>query len=374
MSIPTPIPVPSYLSSEQDYALLAQRESLFAPHARLAFEVLEKLGEGGMGAVYKVRDKRLGRLAALKVLANEKADQNAQTRFLREARVTARLDHPSIPPVHEAGRTAGGELYMLMRLIQGQTLSQKIRDLHDQYCPQSGLTELLQALVKVAEAISYAHSQGIVHRDLKPDNIMIGAFGEVLVLDWGIASVSGIKDQGEGLDLADSSLAEISGLTQAGSFLGTPGYAAPEQIDGDPIDGRTDVFALGLLLTEVLTGQAAISGDTGMDRARATASGSISRPREILSHIPRELDWIAAQATAVDREDRTSTAREFTNQLQSYLTSAPIPSYPYNLSEKITRGARRHPLLLLGLLMGALTLSLAILLQNALRESSTKTS
>ncbi|MDF1666387.1 MAG: serine/threonine-protein kinase, partial [Planctomycetota bacterium] len=191
------------------------RDPWFEPHSEWLWERREKLGEGGMGSIWRVRDRRLGRDGALKLLLAE-SDENALERFLREAKITARLDHPSIPPIYEAGKTASGQHYIVMKVIEGQTLRERIEEVHKKGIGHPDeIRELLRALVKVGEGVSYAHSQGIIHRDLKPENVMIGRFGEVLVLDWGIAKDTNDSDA----DKADQILKSVISkqeLSQAG--------------------------------------------------------------------------------------------------------------------------------------------------------------
>lgn len=340
-----------------------QREPLLSLHAKHAFETLEKLGAGGMGEVYKVLDKRLGRLAALKLMHPQGQQQlAAQQRFLREAEITARLDHPAIPPVYEAGKTTQGQLYLLMRLIRGRTLKSSIEQAVADESLEEQRRELLQALIRVGEAVAYAHEQGIIHRDLKPENIMLGEFGEVLVLDWGVAkdlNAPEIERQADDILKSVLSKQDLSqaGLTVTGAVVGTPGYMSPQQICGEAVDGRADVFSLGLILVELLTGVQALSADTMNELYARTASGSASLPHDIDGAIAKELNWIAAQALEATLEKRTQSAREFVAQLQCYVNDENLDDYPYSLIERSVRFVRRRP----GTLMG-LTASLFCLL------------
>ncbi|MDF1666696.1 MAG: serine/threonine-protein kinase [Planctomycetota bacterium] len=262
---------------------LFQSTPLLSLHARFAFETLGKIGEGGMGSVYQVKDLRFDRVAALKLLNDKNATEHSRLRFLREAKITAKLDHPAIPPVHEIGLTVDGDLYMIMRMIRGKTLNEVIKECHD--LGKLERRELIEIMIKVAEAVAYAHSQGIIHRDLKPDNIMVGEFGEVLVIDWGIAKDLKEGEAEESDKILESVLSKCDleqvGVTVSGTMVGTPGYMAPEQIDGAQIDENSDVFALGVILVEILTGKRAVSGDTTIDRVAITASGSSMSPRDI---------------------------------------------------------------------------------------------
>lgn len=349
-----------------------QQNPLLSLHAEFAFETAEKLGEGGMGVVFRVKDKRIDRDAALKLLQN--STPQSRERFLREAQITAQLDHPAIPPVYEIGMTTDGQLYLLMRLIKGQTLSELIRQYRDAGIVAAKRTELLQVLVKVSEAVAYAHSQGIVHRDLKPDNIMVGEFGEVLVMDWGIAKdlKRGLADRVLQSVLSEEELSQV-GVTMSGAVVGTPGYMSPEQLEGSKVDGRADVFALGILLYELLSGERAMQVETTIELMAATLSGNLGVPSDYDASVSRELDWISSAAISVDVATRTQSASEFASQLQAVLSMEPVPRYQYSAFERVIRFAKKHPALVLGscaiLLFVALLLSLWLSLQ-AEREHS----
>lgn len=337
---------PSESNSPPDFQSQFEKDPLFSPHAELAFEDLGKLGEGGMGVVRKIRDKRLGRLAALKIMLSEKkADDRTEKRFIREAEITATLNHPSIPPVYEAGRTESGSLYLLMKLIDGQTLKELIEDYHDTGRDPETLKGLIEALARACEAIAYAHEQGILHRDLKSENIMVGAFGEVLVMDWGLAK--DIKDQDEIPELTDLSLiseheGQQSGLTLEGSVLGTPGYMSPEQANGSLLDERSDLFSLGAILCEILCGRPPIRGDTLLEFIVATISGPIPAPKDILSSVSPELNSLAAHALALEKNDRPENVLAFLEDLKAWLQGQPLDSHRYSLREGTLRLARKH--------------------------------
>jgi tetratricopeptide (TPR) repeat protein len=343
---------------ERNLSLALSREPLFAPHASTAFEIVETLGQGGMGTVYAVRDRRNGRLAALKLLQRGESEGLDQARFLREALLTARLNHPGIPPVHELGQTARGELFLLMRRIEGRTLDAEIAEVHKKGASEGELRRLVQALVKVGEALCYAHSQGVIHRDVKPSNIMLGRYGEVLLLDWGVA-----KDQrsasSEGLlpEAISKSKLEGAGLTLAGALVGTPGYMAPEQARGEDVDERADVYALGLVLGEVLSGRPLVGEGNALARLIANCEGRILPPKLAL---PRSLSWVLGSALQVDREARTASVQELTSQLEAWLADEAIPGYPRGLVESGVRLVRKRPARILGLTAGTLVLGLAI--------------
>ncbi|MBA3501630.1 MAG: serine/threonine protein kinase, partial [Deltaproteobacteria bacterium] len=204
------------------------------------YEVGEILGRGGMGEVVLAEDKTIGRRVAIKRMRAATPTPDAVARFLREAHIQARLDHPAIVPVHELGHDKDGRPYFTMKRLAGVTLHTVLKE--GKATPQ----KLLRAFVDVCLAIEFAHQRGIVHRDLKPSNIMLGHYGEVYVLDWGVARVIGDAE------LAGVAIDSLEGETQQGAVLGTPGYMSPEQMRGDEITPATDIYALGAILFEIL--------------------------------------------------------------------------------------------------------------------------
>jgi len=230
---------------------------------------------GGMGEIHQVFDFSLNRALAMKVIHTSlHSNQSIVMRFIEEAQVVAQLQHPNIVPIHEIGVLEDGRQYFTMKKIEGESFDQRIVDVHravreNEWFPTEdgwSLRRLLSTFLEICDAISYAHSKGVIHRDIKPDNIMIGAFGEVLVLDWGIAKILGKE-----VDEDDSIITERSELnafqTRMGQVAGTPAYMSPEQAIGriDLIDERSDIYALGALLYEILSGKPPYSGDSGQD-------------------------------------------------------------------------------------------------------------
>lgn len=342
---------------EAKLAAIYQNSPLLSMHANFAFETIDKLGEGGMGVVYKVRDKRLGRLAALKMILSKSAGDGDRKRFLREARITAKLDHPSIPAVFEAGETPDSQLYLLMRLIRGETLRTVLEEVKTQGTIQDRRPELLQIVLKVAEALAYAHKQGIIHRDLKPENIMVGDFGEVLVLDWGVAKDISSEESASDEQFLISTITEDTlaqaGLTMAGAIVGTLGYMAPEQLSGEAVGAEADVFALGIILTEVLTGTKAIKAETEVELLALNCMGTTESPRKQDKTVPRDLDWLARSAMEADPTKRLRDAREMVLGLRAYLADKELPGYRYSSLQRIVKFARKRT--------GALVSSVAIL-------------
>ncbi len=281
----------------------------------------DMLGRGGMGEVVSARDEQIGRWVAIKRLRVQNPSPDILARFLREARIQGRLEHPAVVPVHELWTDEHGQPFFVMKQLTGTTLADVLTRLNKrdrETMEQFSRQRLLRAFAEVCLAIEFAHTRGVVHRDLKPANVVLGDFGEVYVLDWGIARVAADDD------VQRSSFADIPTMagteTSAGSILGTPGYISPEQIRGDlDLDGRADVYALGCLLFEILTlqplhprGQAAITTAIAGVDARASL-----RAPEL--DVPPELDELCVRATMSERELRLGTARMLSDAVQRYL-------------------------------------------------------
>ena len=214
------------------------------------FEILEKLGEGGMGVVWKARDTRLGRVVALKVLPAEMmADNERKRRFIQEARAASALNHPNIVTIYEIDQSDGVD-FMAMEFVAGKTL--------DHLIPRNGFrpAEALKYAIQAAEALAKAHAAGIVHRDLKPANIMVTPEGQVRILDFGLAKLT------EGPIGAEDATLTVRDASEAGMIVGTIAYMSPEQAEGKPVDARSDIFSFGDVLYEMLTGRKAFSGDS----------------------------------------------------------------------------------------------------------------
>jgi serine/threonine protein kinase len=206
------------------------------------YEIVREIARGGMGVVYEGRDRELQRSVALKLLAPSEHDWEAAERLRREARIMAGLEHPGIVPLHDVGTLPDGRVFYAMKLVTGSRLDELVRE-------SRPLGELLSVFVRITEAVAFAHAHGVIHRDLKPENVLIGSFGEVLVMDWGVAKEFRDTEAPEG---AQGEL--HPGLTAHGTILGTPEYMAPEQARGEAIDARADVYALGAILYFLLTG------------------------------------------------------------------------------------------------------------------------
>ena len=281
------------------------------------------LGTGGMGEIRRVRDPALNRSVALKIIRPERLAQPGMlARFVEEAQITAQLSHPAIVPVHELGQLPDGRAYFTMKQIRGQTLAAVIRDVHA-IIPTGtdwNVRRLLGAFLRVCEAIAYAHDSGVIHRDLKPSNIMLGPFGEVLVLDWGLAKIIGQPDSSVGEAPATTVRSDHS---RAGRINGTPTYMPPEQARGrlDLIGPHSDVYALGAVLFEILTGQPPFSGATQKEILRAVRSGHRS-PFSVGLHTPEGLRSVCDKAMAYAPADRYPNAQALHAALRGWLDGA----------------------------------------------------
>jgi Tol biopolymer transport system component len=287
---------------------------LLTPGARLgAFEILEPIGAGGMGAVYKARDVRLGRVVAIKVLLNALASQpDARARFEREARAIAGLNHPHICTIHDVGRADGID-FLVLELLDGETLAERLT--RGPLPPK----EAIQYAIDVADALDKAHGQGISHRDLKPGNIMLTKTG-VKLLDFGLAK---LRPAADGQELAET--VTVSPLTGEGVVLGTLQYMAPEQLESGQADHRTDIFAFGSVLHEMLTGRKAFAGDSRMSLLSAIVRdtpppassliGDVARDRGVSTARLRMLDRVIATCLAKDPDNRWQATRDLWREL-----------------------------------------------------------
>ena len=310
------------------------------------YRALELLGHGGMGSVWLAEDSILQRPVALKVLAAENSAADLAARLMREAIVLARLEHPGIVPVHDAGTLADGRTFYCMKHVEGQTL--------DRYAGSLPLRERLRLFQRIAEPLAFAHSRGVIHRDLKPANIMIGPFGEVLIMDWGLAKVmAGVSNEASSPRnkrqarhrhyRSVSATKQVSGheftravqgslnpgalapenATVHGTVLGTPGYMAPEQARGEIslIDQRTDVFALGSILNDLL-----------QEKPGAPRGERASRP----------LRAICGKAMAHEMSARYASVQELAADVGKYLDGLPVSAYRENILERAARLVDRN--------------------------------
>jgi len=297
------------------------------------YRVIREIGRGGMGVVYEAWDLQLERIVAIKSLKVSHDQPTQLQRFLREAKIASRLNHPGIMAVHEFGVSDDNRAFMVMRLLRGQTLRQ-ILDVRA--TPADDLPRLLAAFLQACQAVASAHAMGVIHRDLKPSNIMVGEYSLVTVMDWGLAKVLGEEDveQGERTPTEDRSRGEGGGRLRAfpsvlhtvcGTIFGTPGYLAPEQARGDTarIDRRSDVFGLGCILCEILTGsppyQATTSVDAWRHATNADTGGALARLDACGG--PEPMVQLARRCLAIDPDDRPAEAGALVDCIVAHLES-----------------------------------------------------
>jgi serine/threonine protein kinase len=316
---------------ETEVAAAAVAGEAFAP-ADEKYVFAGGIGEGGMGEVLLVEDKDLKRQVAMKLLRPELAETPAhRLRFVAEAQATSQLEHPGIPPVHDIGINPAGQIYFTMKLVRGRTLAEILKDLllgaktvRREYTPH----KLISILERVCEAMHFAHEQGVIHRDLKPENIMLGEYGEVHVMDWGIAKLAAGEDEAvdDGWDDFgddDAGVATTGSdvlMTQMGAIKGTIPYMSPEQASGEPLDRRSDVYALGCLLYEILTLYPAFEGG-GMELLPRVQAGDFVpvTERNPKRTIPASLSELCTQSMARDPAQRPASADAFGDELRAWL-------------------------------------------------------
>jgi eukaryotic-like serine/threonine-protein kinase len=345
----------------------------YAPGPGQRYTLTRLHATGGIGRVWLAYDSDLGREVALKELRPERSQNwGFADRFLHEARITGQLEHPGIVPVYELSRRpADRQPFYTMRFIKGRTLSDAIRTYHEkQAAGRAGPLErvaLLNAFVATCNAVAYAHSRGVIHRDLKGQNVVLGDFGEVVVLDWGFAKV---LDRAEGsTEAAPVVLAEEAGLGQTvqGQVIGTPAYMAPEQAEGrtDRINRRTDVYGLGAILYELLTGRPPFACAEVEQVLRQVRETEPARPRQVRAGVPRALEAVCLRALAKQPEGRYASAGELAREVQRWLADEPVEAYPESVAARLGRWARRHQTLTAGL---AVLLASAVIGAVVIRE------
>ncbi len=309
------------------------------------YDIKEELGRGGIGRVMVAFDRSVGREIALKELISADGGKipslnkikSDEARFLREACVTGQLEHPGIVPVYEIGGKPDGNRYYTMRLVRGVTLSQAIKD--------AGTLEkrlrLLPHFRDICNAIAYSHSRGVIHRDIKPENIMIGEFGETVVLDWGLAKVKGEDDTTAGELREELNLLKIEniGMTLKGKAIGTPAYMSPEQARGDidAIDERSDIYSLGAVLYEILTGVPPFKGKTVQETLENVKSSQAVDITIFEPAAPPDLCAVVAKTLTKDRESRYQSALEIAKEIENFMSGGKIAAYEYSSWEMAKR-------------------------------------
>jgi PAS domain S-box-containing protein len=282
--------------------------------------------EGGIGRVWLARDTQLNREVALKTLRPELlSHRRARSRFLKEAEITGQLEHPGVVPVYELiTHPQSGQPFYAMRFVHGCTLVQAARDYHDKRqsgeAEPLGLVALLNAFVAVCNTVAYAHSRGVIHRDLKGENVLLGDFGEVIVLDWGVAKVLGSSDEEGGVQLGQPWMEAGVDQTMEGDIVGTPAYMAPEQADGrlDLIDARTDIYGLGAILYEILTGRPPFTGSNTVEVLDKVLRDDPVPPRQLWPDVPPTLDAACLKALSKEPCSRYAAASALGEEIQTW--------------------------------------------------------
>ena len=300
------------------------------------YQLLERVARGGMGVVYAALDEMLGRRVALKVLDVPSAGGDLARRLNREARVLARLEHPGIVPVHDVGTLADGRVFYAMKFVEGQRLDKHIEAV-------TSLPDRLRLFLRICDAVAFAHARGVLHRDLKPANVMVGAFGEVLVMDWGLAKI--LREQSAEVPEEDPEATilhtpeasdglvvatEATQVTGQGTVLGTPGYMSPEQACGDVahVDERSDVFSLGAVLQFLFTPPATTHSHLRWRRDKA-------------------LEAICTKATENEPADRYASVSDLSADVSRYLDGLPVSARKETIFDKAARLYRRHTVAIL---------------------------
>jgi len=317
------------------------------------YQILQEIGRGGMGLVLRGRDEALKRDVAVKIIrpgANPNAVQ--RMRFIKEAQITGQLEHPGIAPVHYLGWDEDGSEFFSMKLVSGQPLDKLLKAWHagDKAVRREfPLSRLAHIFERVCETVGFAHSHGVIHRDLKPSNVMIGTFGEVWVLDWGLAKVVGVsethaKPRPVREHAGDTPLEAGADMTLDGTVMGTPEYMAPEQATGDELDEGADIFGLGALLYEILCGQAPYAGKTVMDIVNNAARGKfvplLRTPGG--KRTPRGLAAITEKCMKRRRDRRYENVAELLFDLRAYADGEPLLAMPDSFLDTLRRFAKRH--------------------------------
>ena len=325
--------------------------------------------EGGLGVVYAAEDRQLKRNLAVKFIHDRVVrDPASRARFLLEAEVTSRLEHPGVVPVYGLGQTKNGHPFYAMRFIEGETLDAAIQRYHD--CPRADagrsdrerqFNDLLLRFVAVCQTIAYAHNRGIIHRDIKPVNILLGRYGQTIVVDWGLALPVG--RQGVFKDSEERTLMPSSGSDSNRIAAGTPVFMSPEQASGSlDLSPASDIYSLGATLYRILTGQLPFGGKDCLNRVRC---GDFARPTQVNRRVSRALEAICLKAMSLLPQDRYPTAMELARDIENYLTDMPVSAYREPAARKLARWARRHRAWAQTLCAGLLLLTLVGIVGSA---------
>jgi serine/threonine protein kinase len=319
----------------------------------LRFRILRPHARGGLGEVFIAEDQELHREVALKQIQDQQADDpSSRSRFLLEAEITGGLEHPNIVPVYGLGQYADGRPFYAMRFVKGDSLKNAIRRYHAKETENQGIGErvvefrkLMGRFMDVCNAIGYAHARGVLHRDLKPGNVMLGQYGETLVVDWGLAKVTGSQERGPGVEVTlRPPSASGSGPTLAGTALGTPAFMSPEQAAGrlSELGPATDIYSLGATLYSLLTDQTPFADAPAGETLVRVQTGEFTKPRQLNPEIPYALEAICLKAMALQPRDRYASVRALADDIEHWLADEPVTAFVEPVGERARRWARRH--------------------------------
>ncbi|MGH9745833.1 MAG: serine/threonine-protein kinase [Candidatus Acidiferrales bacterium] len=307
------------------------------------YRLIERVGSGGMGTVYSAEDSILGRRVALKILDLPDVRGELSARLLREAHILARLEHPGIVPVHDAGTLADGRVFYAMKFVEGERLDALV-------VRMDALSDRLRIFQRICEAVAFAHARGILHRDLKPENIMVGPFGEVLVMDWGVAKI--VRGETGAVDRRVSAIpgnapGSASGpaeplKTEHGTILGTPGYMAPEQARGEieTVDERADIYSLGAILQFLVIGTKPATVERSGSNPPSANPGSATKM--VTAPAPKAVAAIARKAMAGERAGRYASVSDMVQDVARFLDGQPVSAYRENIFETSARWLIRY--------------------------------
>lgn len=359
------------------------------------YNSIEEIGRGGWGVVVRAHDKQLDRDVAVKKLgAQASQDSDVARRFLHEARITGQLQHPGIVPVFERGISPDDrQPYYAMKLLDGTTLKDVITAYHAAPAGRAKRKQfhsLLISLIDVCNAVGYAHSRTIIHRDLKPANIIVGEFGETVVVDWGLA-----KDLSDATQSEEANVATVQGgtplpataksgrldgmldsaVTRHGSVIGTPAFMSPEQARGavSEIDSTSDTYSLGTILYVILAGELPFHGDDVQTTLKQVIEGEYRSPRAINKQVPTALEAICVKAMSRDRADRYQNAEQLANDLQHYIANEPVSAHKDSLLDKAGRWCRRNPTIAATSIAAGIIISVGGLITSAIVGEANRT-
>lgn len=327
-----------------------------------AYEIIEEFAEGGLGKIKRAKDRVLERQVAIKSLKDDFLKEEAVVEtFAEEAKLTAQLDHPAIIPFYGINTDSHNGLHLVMKFINGITLRNYIDQIVlnykidgiGKYDERAGLSSRLERFLRICEAISYAHSKKVVHRDLKPENIMLGDFGEVYVMDWGIALV--LKDEtGKKVKAA-----------------GTPAYIAPEVLNGEPYTLQSDVFSLGMILFELVTLKPGVRGENVSDILAYVKNGVLEKPEHRYSyHIPKDLKAVIQKAIAPDPRNRYGSVEELAEDVRAFLRFDEVTAHPDNPPRKLERWLFKHRVFTAFIGLAAMLLCLSVVIASLYQQNN----